>query len=203
MQEIPGGNGVRISEVRNDRARGTRVDVAVRNQASLLPGREVASRQQQRVSLSRICATRRRTYSRLLSSLVTTIFSPRSLSGPLSLKGKRYRTKNGRRVEQRKSTRGENSRKDWKTRADREKRAEDNITSGTSHKTIQDSLQARQCLQTLQTSSSLRRNTQTSDLPEPSLSPSLLSFSLSPPIHFHLFPQRLSVIAFKLFEKPS
>lgn len=30
-----------------------------------------------------------------------------------------------------------------------------------------------------------------------------LPFSLSPPIHFHLFPQRLSVIAFKLFEKPS
>lgn len=49
MREIyPVGNEVRINEVRNDRARGARVDVAVRNQASLLPGREVAMRQRQR-----------------------------------------------------------------------------------------------------------------------------------------------------------
>ena len=62
-----------------------------------------------------------------------------------------------RRAEQRKSTRWENSPGAFGRREpDREKRAEDNITSGTSHKTIQDSLPGRADVSKLLQTSSLR-----------------------------------------------
>lgn len=152
------------------------------------------------VSLSRICATRRHTCLSLshsvfpLASLLAapSFLSPRSRYHcsvvPCRWKARDIVGTNGGEPGN-EIQRWENSRKDRRGEVDREKRSGDNITSGTSHKTIQDSLQARRCLQTLRTSLP----------PSPPFTKKHLDVRFAGDALPSPFQIVLSVIAFKLF----
>lgn len=155
------------------------------------------------VSLSRICATRRHmclslsiSYSVFplfpLASLLAapSFLSPRSRYHcsvvPCRWKARDIVGTNGGEPSN-EIQRWENSRKDRRGEVDREKRSGDNITSGTSHKTIQDSLQPRRCLQTLRTSLRLPAPFSKKHLDVRFVGDTLPSHSVLPVIAFKLF----------------